>query len=187
VSASWTADGDAIKITSGGVVTALRIGFATVRATANDRAGSGAFLVSVVPNLAGTWRGTITVAYCERVRGEGADPCGQRSGIVQPLVLAISQVMSSSDQVDLIIAAEAFTPPAKGTIPGAVDSSGAIFIQGVLVRSADQFDVRPTIRAQLTGTRIEPFEQVEVMVTMHYAGIQQSLREVWQLSALVRQ
>ena len=58
-----------------------------------------------------------------------------------------------------------------------VDSSGVL--SRAFVRSSTSFHVRPTIRAQLTGARIEPFQRVEVMVTMHYAGFRVP-QEVWQ-------
>ncbi|MCA1559757.1 MAG: hypothetical protein LC804_05650, partial [Acidobacteria bacterium] len=32
------------------------------------------------PNVAGTWRGAVTVADCWRMHGDGPDPCDVRRG-----------------------------------------------------------------------------------------------------------
>ena len=66
VSARWTAEGDAISITSGGAFVARRLGNAIVHANHDDQTGTA--MVHVVTSVAGIWRGSVTVMDCWRVR-----------------------------------------------------------------------------------------------------------------------
>ena len=140
------------------------------------------------PNVAGIWRGEVTVADCWRAQGSGPDPCEARRGRTEPLVLDISHITAPTPDVDLRIEAAAFTPAARGTCYGTRDATGAIFFQGLLRRTADQFDVLVTFRGQIDGTRIHALEElIDVNVTMRNSAGSQILGERWAFSPIQRQ
>jgi hypothetical protein len=188
--ATWSIDGTAASIAPDGTLTARNIGVATVRATANGAMGE--YPIDVVPNIAGVWRGSFTIVDCYREQGGGGDPCDQRRGVSQPLVFAISQLPSSSppEQIDVIVSAQAFAPPASGTFYGVLDGTGTVFLQGSLERVTEYLAAGGvTLLMHLEGNRLESFEGrlVEVGVALRNAGGEQSLRERWRLSPIVRQ
>jgi hypothetical protein len=188
--ATWSIEGTAASIASDGTLTARSLGHATVRAVANG--SSGEYPVAVVPNVAGVWRGSVTVVDCYREQGSGGDPCDQRRELPHPLVLTISQRPSSSppEQIDVVVSVQAFTPPASGTFYGALDGIGTVFMQGSLERATEYLAAGGvTLLMQLDGNRMESFEGrlVDVGVALRNADGGQSLRERWRLSSIVRQ
>lgn len=140
------------------------------------------------PNVAGVWRGDVTVADCWRMQGSGPDPCDARRGRTEPVVLNISHIDPPMPDVDLRIAVTAFVPAAEGTCYGTRAAGGSFFFQGLLRRAADQFDVLVTFRGQIDGNRISPLEEmVDVTVTMRTSASVQMLGERWTFSPIVRQ
>jgi hypothetical protein len=90
--------------------------------------------------------------------------------------------------VDLRIAVVAFVPAAEGICYGTRDATGAIFFQGLLRRTADQFDVLVTFRGQLDGNVIHSLEEMmDVNVTMQNSMSLQILGERWMFSPIHRQ
>ena len=140
------------------------------------------------PDVAGVWRGEVTVLDCWRVQGDGPDPCPSRRGRVEPVTLNIAHINSGVPDVDLRIVFEAFLPVARGTCYGTRDGSGAIFFQGLITRSPDQFDALLTFRGQLDGGRMEPLEAtLSTSVTFRNSFGTQSLGEEWTFSSIVKQ
>jgi hypothetical protein len=140
------------------------------------------------PNVAGVWRGEVTVADCWRIQGSGPDPCEARRGRTERLVLNISHITTQTPDVDLRIAVSAFEPVAQGTCYGTRDATGAIFFQGLLRRPADEFDVLVTFRGQLDGNRMDSLEEmVDMNVTMRNSASLQLLGERWMFSSIHRQ
>ena len=111
VAARWTADGDAISITSGGVVAARRLGHAVVHAQYDDHRGTET--VHVVTSVAGIWRGSLRVIDCWQVTASAPDPCEGRRGLIAPLVLTVSQ-SAAAELGNLTATIAVFTPPATG-------------------------------------------------------------------------
>ena len=139
------------------------------------------------PNVEGVWRGEITVADCWRVQGGGPDPCDARRGRTEPLVLEIAHIDTAIPDVDLRIVVTAFVPAAQGTCYGSRNTS-SIFFQGLIRRTADQFDVLVTFRGQLDGNRMSSLdEMVDVNVTMKNSVSTQLLGERWRFSPILRQ
>ena len=139
------------------------------------------------PNVAGVWRGKVTVVDCGRTQGDGPDPCDDRRGRVEPVALNISHFNSSVENVDLKIAFEAFVPAARGTCYGTRDPV-SIFFQGLITRPADRFDVLVTFKGQLDGDRIESLENpLVVNVTLRNSFGWQSFVEQWNFSPIIRQ
>jgi hypothetical protein len=140
------------------------------------------------PNVAGVWRGEVTVADCWRVQGEGPDPCDVRRGKTEPVVLDIAHIAPPVLDVDLRVTVTAFMPAAQGTCYGTRDASGAVFFQGLIRRSSDQLDVLVTFRGQLDGDRIASLEEtVDMNVTMRNSAGSQILGERWTFSSIRRQ
>jgi hypothetical protein len=140
------------------------------------------------PDVAGVWRGEVTVLDCWRVHGDGPDPCNSRRGRVDPVALTISHFPSQVPDVDLRIVFEAFVPVARGTCYGTRDGSGAIFFQGLITRSQDQFDAFLTFRGQLDGDHMESLDEtLSVNVTLRNSVGTQSLSEEWKFSLIARQ
>ena len=92
------------------------------------------------PDVEGLWRGEITVTECSRKVGSGPDPCDARRGRTEPLVLNVEHINTAIPNADLRVVVTAFVPAAQGTCYGTRDT-GSIFFQGLLRRTADQFDV----------------------------------------------
>jgi hypothetical protein len=139
------------------------------------------------PNVAGVWRGAITVADCWRNQGDGPDPCNARRGRTEPLMLDIEQIDTAVPDADLRITVTAFVPAAQRTCYGTRDV-GSVFFQGPIRRAADQFDVLVTFKGQLDGTRIDSLEEmVDVNVTMKGSSGWQLLGERWRFSPILRQ
>jgi hypothetical protein len=140
------------------------------------------------PNVAGVWRGEVTVADCWRMHGDGTDPCDVRRGKTAPIVLTISHISTATPDVDLRIALVAFDPAAQGTCYGTRDASGSIFFQGLIRRAADEFDALVTFRGQIDGRRMESLdEMIDVNVTMRNGVNWQLLGERWSFSPILRQ
>lgn len=140
------------------------------------------------PDVAGVWRGQLTLVDCWRAQGEGPDPCNSRRGRVEPITLIISHLESAIPDVDLRIVVEAFVPVARGTCYGTRDGSGAIFFQGLIQRAPDQFDVFLTFVGQLDGSRMESLDEtLSVNVTLKNSYGVQSLSEQWRFSSIVKE
>jgi hypothetical protein len=139
------------------------------------------------PDVEGLWRGDITVAECTRKVGGGPDPCEARRGRTEPLVLNVEHLDVAIPNADLRVVVSAFEPAAQGACYGTRET-GSIFFQGVLRRTADQFDVPLTFRGQLDGNRIDSLEEiVDVNVTMRTSVGVQLLGERWKFSPILRQ
>ena len=163
----------------------MRSGTANATDTATTTSARSAW---AKPNVAGVWRGAVTVADCWRIQGGGPDPCDARRGRTEPVVLDISHINPQIPDVDLRIAVKAFVPVAEGTCYGTRDATGAIFFQGLLRRPADEFDVLVTFKGQLDGNRIDSLEEmVDVNVTIRNSVSVQLLGERWTFSPIVRQ
>ena len=131
VSARWTAEGDAISITSGGAFVARRLGYAIVHANHGDQTGTT--MVHVVTSVAGIWRGSVTVMDCWQSTVTAPDPCESRRGLTAPIVLTVSQ-SASAELGNLTATIAVFTPPATGPFVGLLDSYGTFFLQGFVER-----------------------------------------------------
>jgi hypothetical protein len=191
VRASWSADGDAIGITSDGFVVARRLGHAIVRATAGDLTGSTT--VHVVIGVAGTWRGSITIVDCWQSPATTPDPCAGRRGSTAPLVIDVTQ-RPTADQFDNLRAVVAvFTPPATGNFIGALDSSGHFFLDGHVERQSDSLGGGVRFRWQLDGDRLVPFsidglieDKVDVQLFVRMGSTSTLFNEIWQVSTMTR-
>jgi hypothetical protein len=187
VSARWTADGDAISITSGGVVTGRRLGNAIVRAQSDDHTGTE--MIHVVTSVAGTWRGSVNIVDCWQATVTAPDPCESRRGLTAPLVLTVSQ-SAAAELGNISGTIAVFTPPATGRFVGLLDSSGAFFIQGYLDRPVDGLQGAVTFRWLLDGEQLVPLtinDSVDDIIDVQLAsrnGV--SLAERWKMSALTR-
>ena len=153
VAARWTADGDAISITSGGVVSARRLGHATVHAQHDDHRGTET--VHVVTSVAGIWRGSLSVIDCWQVTASAPDPCEGRRGLTAPLVVTVSQ-SAAAELGNLTATIAVFTPPATGRFVGLLDSQGTFFLQGHVEREGDGLSGGVTFRWQLDGETLVP-------------------------------
>jgi len=139
------------------------------------------------PDVEGLWRGEITVDACSRKVGSGPDPCDARRGRTEPITLNVEHIETSIPNADLRVVVSAFVPAAQGACYGTRET-GSIFFQGVLRRTADQFDVPLTFRGQLDGNRIDSLEEiVDVNVTMRTSVGVQLLGERWKFSPILRQ
>jgi hypothetical protein len=189
VQARWTTEGDAISITSGGSVTARRLGAATVRAQYRDLSGTG--IVHVVPSVAGTWRGSITVLDCWQAVPTTPDPCANRRGLVAPFSLMVSQT-DAAELGNLTGTISAFTPAATGNFVGLLDSGGVFFIQGHIERAQDRLETAVSFRWMLENDRLVPLNvdgriedqldlQPSVRIGSQIVGFSESWR-MWPLS-----
>jgi hypothetical protein len=191
VRATWTAEGDAISVTSDGLATALRRGQAIVRARYDEQTGTAT--VHVVTSVAGTWRGSITVVDCWQTIQTSPEPCQGRRGLIAPLVLTVSQ-SASADQFDNLRAtAEVFTPPAVGSFIGAVDSTGFFFLDGYVERKSDSLGGAVKFRWQLEDGRLVPFtsdgrveDTVDVQLSARIGSVLVLFNEIWRLSEMTR-
>src|SRR5262245_5550485 len=139
------------------------------------------------PEVAGVWRGEITVIDCSRKVGSGPDPCDARRGVTEPLVLNVEQLKTAIPNADLRVVVSAFVPAAQGACYGTRET-GSIFFQGILRRTSDQLDAPLTFKGQLDGNRIDSLEEtVDVNVTMRNSGGVQLLGERWKFSTILRQ
>ena len=192
VRATWSADGDAISLTSDGDVTGLRLGNALVRASADGLSGTAT--VHVVTNVAGKWRGSIAVVDCWDQSGAMSSACEGRRGLEAPLVMDVTQLSASIDHVtNLRAVVEIFSPPARGTYFGGVDSSGFLFLEGAVQRQADSFGGAVNFKWQLDGDRLIPFnfdslteDTVQVQMSMRVGTNFVLLNEVWRVSPMAR-
>jgi hypothetical protein len=190
VAARWTAEGDAISITSGGVVAARRLGHAIVHAQYDDHTGTDT--VHVVTTVAGTWRGSVSVVDCWQVTVSGPDPCESRRGLTAPLVLTVSQ-SAAAELGNLTATIAVFTPPATGRFVGLLDSYGTFFLQGYVERPADGLYGGVTFRWQLDGEKLVPMtindtvdDTVDVGLSNRNGAGSVSFNEKWKISALTR-
>jgi len=190
VPATWTVEGDAVTVTSAGAVVARALGRATVRARYRDLAGET--VVHVVQSVAGTWRGAITVVDCWVPVPVDPDPCEGRRGLTAPLVLRVTQSTSADLYDNLRATVDVFTPPATGTLVGALDSSGFFFLEGVIERSADGLTGFVNFKWQLEDDRLVPFTfnvlgDDKIDVNMSTGKTPATLfTEIWQLSNVTR-
>src|SRR5262245_54850267 len=139
------------------------------------------------PDVAGVWRGEITVIDCSRKVGGGPDPCTARRGLTEPFVLNVEQLKTAIPNADLRVVVSAFVPAAQGACYGTRET-GSIFFQGILRRTSDQLDAPLTFKGQLDGNRIDSLEEtVDVNVTMRNSGGVQLLGERWKFSTILRQ
>lgn len=190
VPATWTVEGDAVSVSSRGVVVARGLGHAIVRARYQDLTGSAT--VHVVGSIAGTWRGSLTVAACWQSVPTSPDPCEDRRGLTAPLVLTVTQ-SATADQFDNLRAiVDVFAPPASGSFIGAVESSGLVFLEGAVQRSGDGLSGAVNFRWQLENDRLVPSTMnprgediIEVQLGIR-AGSWVSLSEFWRVSTMTR-
>jgi hypothetical protein len=190
VSATWTADGDAISLTRDGAVTANHFGGVTVRASFEDH--TGAETVHVVPSVAGTWRGSIAVLECWPQPGAAGDPCRGRAGLTAPITVAITQSATADNFDNLRATIQIFAPPATGSFFGATDSSGQVFLDGAVERQSDGLSAGLKLRWMQEDGRLVPFvdsprgpDMLDVLVSARLPA-QMMVGETWQLSALTR-
>jgi hypothetical protein len=187
VPARWTADGDVVSITSGGMVTARRLGGATVHAHYDDRMASG--IVHVVTSVAGTWRGSITVLDCGQPMVTTPDPCASRRGLTAPLVLTVSQ-SAAAELGNITGTIAAFNPAATGNFVGLLDSGGVFFVQGHIERRSDGLQAGVTFRWLLEGEQLVPMPIDETIDVFLMANGQSpggvSFAERWKISPLTR-
>jgi hypothetical protein len=190
VGARWTAQGDVISITSNGVVTARRLGNATVRAQAGDQ--SGTEIVHVVTSVAGTWRGSVSILDCWQRILSVPDPCKDRRGQTGPLVLMVAQ-SAAAELGNLTGTLAVFTPPAIGNYAGLLDSSGTFFIQGHVERPLDRLSAGVTLRWQLEGERLVPMnfegrteDTIDLQLAVRNGADFLSFEEIWKISTLTR-
>ena len=191
VRARWTVEGDAVSVTSGGVVAARALGPAIVRADYDDFAG--VTTVHVVDSVAGTWRGSITVVDCWQSVPTSPDPCKERVGVTAPLVLRVTQSASADMFDNLRAAVDVFTPPATGSFVGAADSSGLFFLDGYVERGLDGLSGAVRLRWQRDNDRLLPWtlnaqgdDRLSVGLSVRIAGVHIPFDEIWQLSPMTR-
>jgi hypothetical protein len=190
VPATWNAEGDAIAITSNGIVTANHVGGVTVHARFDDH--DGVQTVHVVSSVAGTWRGTIAVVDCLAQPGAAADPCQGRVGLNGPIAVTITQSATADDFDNLRATVQVFTPPATGSFIGATDSSGQVFLDGAVVRPSDDLSGGLKLRWMLEENRLVPFADgprgaymLDVLLSTRLPA-PASFGETWRMSALSR-
>jgi hypothetical protein len=191
VTATWSADGDAISITGNGVVTANHLGGVTVRARFDKH--DGVQTVHVVPSVAGTWRGTIAVVECWPQSGATADPCQGRVGLNAPIAVSITQSATADNYDNLRATVQVFTPPATGSgFIGATDSSGQVFLDGSIGRPGDGLAGALKLRWLLEENRLVPFgdgprgaDMLDVLLSTHLPA-SMTFGETWRMSALSR-
>lgn len=190
VQARWTAEGDAVSITSDGTVTGRHFGHATVRAEYQGVAGTG--VVHVVASVAGTWRGSITVLDCWQTVETSPSPCEGRRGLTAPLVLAVIQRETADLYDNLRAAVDIFAPPARGNFIGAVDSSGLFFLEGAVERPGDGLSGAVKFRWNLDNGRLVPFaidgqrdDLVDVQLSVRIGAATIAFNEIWQLSTMI--
>jgi hypothetical protein len=191
VPATWTVQGDAVAVTSGGVAIARALGHATVRAQYQGHTGEA--VVHVVSSFAGTWRGSVTVVACSHPQQSASSPCDGRAGLSTPMVLTVTQSTSAENYDNLRATVEVFTPPATGSFVGAVDSSGLFFLDGHVERGADALGGAVRFRWQIENDRLVPNtlhvlgnDTTDVFLSMRVGGLVTSFSEVWQLSTMTR-
>ena len=191
VRATWSAEGDAISITSDGAVTGRRLGRSIVRASAGDLTGTTT--VHVVTDVAGKWRGSITVVECSQAPVTTVNACEGRIGTNAPLLLDVTQSASGEEFGNLGAVVEIFTPPARGNCFGALDSSGFFFLDGTVVRQADGYSGGVKFKWQLEGEQLVPFnfdslapDTVDVQMAMRIGSSTVSLNETWRVSVMTR-
>jgi hypothetical protein len=191
VPATWTVEGDAVAVTSGGAVIARRLGLATVRARYQGHAGEG--VVQVVDSFAGTWGGSITVVECWQTAPTSPSPCLGRVGLTGPLVLRVTQTATAEHYDNLRASVEVFTPPANGSFVGAVDSSGLFFLDGDVERGADLLGGAVRFRWQIEHDRLVPNtlhvfgnDTIDVSLSMRVGSLLTPFSEIWRLSPMTR-
>jgi hypothetical protein len=190
VAARWSLDGTAVSLTSGGEVTAERLGQATVRASYQDLVGTTT--VHVVASVAGTWRGSILVVDCwPAVEGTTKGCEGQR-GLTAPLVLNVSQ-RAAADNDNLSAVVDVFTPPAHGSFVGAVDSSGLFFLDGFVQRPDGSLSGAARFRWTLENNQLVPFkvngqveDRIDVQLSVRTGSSSALVNEIWQLGSMIR-
>jgi hypothetical protein len=189
VRATWTAEGDAVSIAGDGTVTAMRIGRSVVRAQFEHRTGSKT--VHVVGSMAGVWRGSITVVDCKPADAFSPDPCPGRHGLTGLLVLDVAQ-SASAETFNLQAGAAIFTPPAAGTLTGAVNSDGMVHLAGRVERQADSLSGLVAFEWRLENDRLVPSVSglteniLEVELSLRIGSSTSRFHEFWELSPLVR-
>jgi len=189
VAATWTADGDAISLTRDGAVTANHYGGVTVHARFDDH--DGVSMVHVVPSVAGTWRGSITVVDCWSPGG-AADQCRPWIDLNAPMAVTITQRATAENYDNLRATVQIFTPPATGSFIGATDSSGQVFLDGAIERPGDGLSTGLKLRWMTEQDRLVPFgdgprgaDMLDVLLSLRLpapAGVGQ----LWRLSPLSR-
>jgi hypothetical protein len=190
VQARWTADGDAISMNSSGSFTARRLGAATVRAQYGDLVGTAT--VHVVPSVAGTWRGSITVLDCWQTVATTPDPCANRRGLVAPFTVVVSQT-DAAELGNLTGTLQAFTPAATGNFVGLLDSGGVFFIQGHVERAQDRLATAISFRWMLEEQQLNPLkvddrieDQLDVQLGIRAGSESVAFSEIWRMSPLTR-
>jgi len=191
VRATWTADGDAISITSDGRVAARRLGQAIVRAHYENMTGSTT--VHVVGSIAGVWHGSMTVADCWQLVESSPSPCAGRRGLTAPLVINVTQLATADNYDNLRATAAVFTPPATGSFIGAVDSSGLAFLDGYVERPEDSLFGGVQFRWQLENGRLVPWllsalaeNRLNVQLSVRIGSSTAAFWETWELSPMTR-
>jgi hypothetical protein len=191
VPATWTVEGDAVSVTTGGMVVARGLGHAVVRALYQGH--TGVATVHVVGSVAGTWRGSIAIADCWQSVPTTPDPCKGRRGLTAPLVLTVTQSASADQYDNLRATVEVFTPPATGNFIGAVDSSGLFFLDGHVERGFDALSGGVRFRWQLEADRLLPStlnalgnDKIDVQLSIRTGSLLTSFSEIWQLSTITR-
>jgi hypothetical protein len=188
VAAKWTAEGDAILITSSGGVVARRLGHAIVHAQKDDHTGTET--VHVVTSVAGTWRGSVTVVDCWQSTVSVPDPCESRRGLTAPMIVTVSQ-SAAAELGNLTATITVFTPPATGSFVGLLDSAGTFFLQGAVERPSDGLSGGVTFRWQLDGERLVPMSIDDIAEDTVGVGLSTRagsayFNERWKLSVLTR-
>ena len=190
VGARWSVEGDVISITSSGVVAARHLGKAIVRAQYDDRTGTA--IVHVVPSVAGTWHGSVSVMDCWQNAISDPDPCESRRGLTAPFVLTVTQ-SAAAELGNLTATIAVFEPPAKGNLVGLLDSDGTFFLQGHVERAADGLQGGITFRWQLEADQLVPMiingsvdDTIDVQLASRNGTGWVSFGEIWKISALTR-
>ena len=190
VTATWSADGDAIALTSNGAVTANHVGGVTVHARFDDH--SGVQTVHVVSSVAGTWRGTTAIVDCWPQSQSGTDPCRGRVGLSAPIAVSITQSATADNYDNLRATVQVLTPPATGSdFIGATDSSGQVFLDGAVVRSGDGLAAALKLRWMLEDNHLVPFgdspkgaDMLDVLLSTRLPA--SAVGETWRMSPLSR-
>ncbi len=186
VSANWTAEGNAISLASNGVVIARQVGGATVHAHYGGHTGTET--VHVVTSVAGTWRGSIKVLDCWPDRETSPDPCANRLGASDPLVVSVTQSATGDHLGNLRAVVQVLTPPAAGPFVGLVDSGGVVFLDGHVDRPSDSLSFAFNLRWELKDGTLVPLtsnldDTMDVLLATRSSPL---IHERWQLSTMTR-
>jgi hypothetical protein len=152
---------------------------------------TGSKTIHVVDSIAGIWRGSLAVVDCVAAVDTSPSACEGRRGLTTPLVLDVAQ-SATADQFNLQAPVAIFTPPAVGTLTGAVNSDGVVYLAGRVERPEDSLSGLVNFQWRLENGTLVPSingltESRLIMELSLRAGPNPSLiSEIWELSPLVR-